>query len=154
MKTISVSSDAFLEGERVPSRYTCSGKNVSPALSWGEPPEGTKSLALICDDPDAPSGLFTHWVLYDIPPDRRGLPEGVKKAPVLDDGSRHGVNNFGKIEYSGPCPPPGKPHRYFFRIFALDTLLNLRSPADRRTVDNTMKGHVLATGELMGTFAR
>ena len=154
MATITISSDAFAEGARIPAKYTCSGENVSPALSWGDPPDGTESFVLICEDPDAPSGIFTHWVFYDIPPDKRGLPTGVKKAPVLEDGSRHGANSYGRMEYNGPCPPPGKPHRYFFRVFALDIRLNLRSPADMRAVDKAMKGHVLATGEYMGVFSR
>jgi len=154
MATISISSDAFAEGERIPARYTCSGEDVSPALSWGDPPAGTESLAVICDDPDCPTGLFTHWMLLNIPPDKRGLSEGVKRAPVLEDNSIQGANSFGKLEYDGPCPPPGKPHRYYFRIFALDIALTLRSPANRRAVDNAMKGHVLATGEYMGTFSR
>jgi Raf kinase inhibitor-like YbhB/YbcL family protein len=154
MATIPISSDAFTEGKRIPARYTCSGEDVSPALSWSDPPAGTQSLVLICDDPDAPGGLFTHWVLYDIPPDRRELSVGVKKAPALEDGSIHGANSFGKLGYNGPCPPPGKPHRYYYRIYALDTQLKLRSPADRRAVDKAMKGHVLAEGELLGIFSR
>jgi Raf kinase inhibitor-like YbhB/YbcL family protein len=154
MVTISIKSDAFAEGERIPTKYTCSGEDISPALSWGNPPAGTESLALICDDPDCPTGLFTHWMLVNIPPDRRGLPEGVKKSPALEDGSIHGANSFGKLGYNGPCPPPGKPHRYYYHIYALDIQLKLRSPADRRAVDAAMKGHVLATGEYMGVFSR
>lgn len=154
MAEIPISSDAFAEGERIPVQFSCNGENVSPPLSWGDPPAGTESLAVICDDPDAPSGLFTHWVLVNIPPDSRGLPRGVKKTPVLDDGSIHGANSYGKLEYSGPCPPPGRPHRYYFRIYALDIPLKLRSPADRRAVDNAMKGHILAEGELLGIFSR
>jgi hypothetical protein len=154
MAEIPISSDAFAEGERIPVQFSCNGENVSPPLSWGDPLAGTESLAVICDDPDAPSGLFTHWVLMNIPPDSRGLPRGVKKTPVLDDGSIHGANSYGKLEYSGPCPPPGRPHRYYFRIYALDIPLKLRSPADRRAVDNAMKGHILAEGELLGIFSR
>lgn len=154
MAEIPISSDAFAEGERIPAQFSCGGENISPPLSWGDPPAGTKSLAVICDDPDAPSGLFTHWVLVNIPPNSRGLSGGVKKSPVLDDGSIHGANSYGKLEYSGPCPPPGRPHRYYFRIYALDIPLKLRSPADRRAVDNAMKGHILAEGELLGIFSR
>lgn len=154
MAEIPISSDAFAEGERIPVQFSCNGENVSPPLSWGDPLAGTESLAVICDDPDAPSGLFTHWVLVNIPPDSRGLPRGVKKTPVLDDSSIHGANSYGKLEYSGPCPPPGRPHRYYFRIYALDIPLKLRSPADRRAVDNAMKGHILAEGELLGIFSR
>ncbi|HOP66732.1 MAG TPA: YbhB/YbcL family Raf kinase inhibitor-like protein [Methanoregulaceae archaeon] len=154
MAEIPISSDAFAEGERIPVQYSCGGENISPPLSWGDPPAGTESLAVICDDPDAPGGLFTHWVLVNIPPDSRGLPGGVKRAPLLDDGSIHGANSYGKLEYSGPCPPPGRPHRYYFHIYALDIPLKLRSPADRRAVENAMKGHILAEGSCMGIFSR
>lgn len=154
MAEIPISSDAFAEGERIPVQYSCSGENISPPLSWGDPPAGTESLAVICDDPDAPGGLFTHWVLVNIPPDSRGLPGGVKRTPLLDDGSIHGANSYGKLEYSGPCPPPGRPHRYYFHIYALDIPLKLRSPADRRAVENAMKGHILAEGSCMGIFSR
>lgn len=154
METISLSTEAFESGERIPERFTCTGKNISPALAWSDPPAGTKRYLLICEDPDAPSGTFTHWILFNIPSERRGLPEDSGKSPVLDDGSMHGVNSYGKLEYAGPCPPPGSPHRYFFRLYALDAQPNLRSPADRRKVEEAMKGHVLAQGECMGIFSR
>ena len=154
METIKVSSDAFESGEQIPVEYTCKGSNVSPPLSWSDVPQGTKSIAIIMEDPDAPGGLFTHWILYNVPPEHRDLHSAVKKSPVLQDGSRHGLNNFGKMEYGGPCPPPGNPHRYFIRVSALDTTLTLRAPVTRKVIDDAMAGHVLAKGELMGKFRR
>jgi Raf kinase inhibitor-like YbhB/YbcL family protein len=154
METIKVSSDAFESGEQVPAEYTCKGSNISPPLSWSDVPQGTKSIVIILEDPDSPGGLFTHWILYNIPPDHRDIRSRVDKKPVLMDGSRHGLNNFGKMEYGGPCPPPGTAHRYFVRVFALDTPLALRAPVTRKVIDDAMAGHVLAKGELMGKFRR
>ena len=156
MQNISISTDAFQSGGTIPSRYTCDGEDVSPALTWSGVPEGTKSIALIMDDPDAPGRTFVHWVLYNIPANTRKLPEAVPKAQTLNDGSRHGRNDFMKdrIGYRGPCPPPGKPHRYYFRIYALDTELDLPPGASRAEVEKAMKGHVLGSGELMGKYGR
>ncbi|MBP1929835.1 Raf kinase inhibitor-like YbhB/YbcL family protein [Methanolinea mesophila] len=154
METIKVSSGAFESGEQIPGEYTCSGKNISPPLSWSDVPPGTKSIVIILEDPDSSGGIFSHWILYNIPPDHRDLMPGVERKPVLMDGSRHGLNNYGKMEYGGPCPPPGNPHRYFFRIFALDTVLALRAPVTRKVIEDAMAGHVLAKGELMGKFRR
>lgn len=154
MENISILTEAFKPGENIPEEYTCSGKNVSPVLSWKEVPEGTKSIALIMDDPDAPMGTFVHWVIYNIPSDTRTLPRGVKKSKTLEDGSRQGKNDFGNIGYGGPCPPPGKPHRYFFKIYALDTELTLDPGASKKGVEKALDGHILAKGELMGKYKR
>jgi hypothetical protein len=154
LEKISISSSAFEDGAAIPSRYTCDGEDVSPALSWGEMPSGTKSIALISDDPDAPVGTFTHWVIYNIPPDKNGLPEGVDKKEQLSDGSLQGVNDFNKIGYNGPCPPPGKPHRYYFKVYALDTKLDLTSGASKGQVESAMEGHILAIGEIIGKYGR
>jgi Raf kinase inhibitor-like YbhB/YbcL family protein len=145
---------AFRSGGRIPKQFTCSGKNVSPALSWSQPPQQTQSLVLILDDPDAPAGNWVHWVVYDLPPSARQLPEHVPPGDAISGGGRQGANDFSQTGYGGPCPPPGKPHRYFFRLYALDTRLNLHGAARRQDVDDTMKGHILAQAELMGTFQR
>lgn len=133
----------------------CDGKNVSPELAWKSPPEGTQSLALIVTDRDSPFGWsFVHWVLYDIPLDKRELPQGVAKQSELPDGSHQGQNGFDKIGYVGPCPPGHSPHHYAFDLYALDTKLNLPPGASKRQLQNAMKGHVLAAGELVGLFQR
>lgn len=154
MAQIEVTSAAFRAGERIPADYTCTGKNESPPLSWQGVPYGTRSIAVISEDPDCSTGIFIHWILYNIPPGMNGLDRGVPKKPVLPDGSAHGLNDFGKMEYGGPCPPPGKPHRYFFRVFALDAPLAMRSPVTRRGIATAMTGHILGQGELMGVFSR
>lgn len=151
---ISISSNAFKEGDFIPAEYSCEGKDISPALSWEGIPDGTESIALIVEDPDAPMGTFVHWVLYNIPPEKTSLPEAVPKDETLSDGSMQGRNDFGRIGYNGPCPPPGKPHRYYFRIYALDTKLDLLPGASKAEVEKAMKGHVLAKGELMGRYSR
>jgi Raf kinase inhibitor-like YbhB/YbcL family protein len=152
---ILITSDAFLEGEAIPTKYTCDGDDLSPDLRWSDIPPNTKSLALICEDPDAPSGTFTHWVLFDLPPTVTELPEGVSTAERLANGAVQGQNDFKRIGYGGPCPPPNdNEHRYYFRIYALDTELQLRSGARREDVAPAMLGHVLATGHLMGTYKR
>lgn len=119
---LSVSSTAFQDGESIPDKYTCQGQDISPPLAWGEPPVGTQSLSLVMDDPDAPLGVFTHWVIFNIPPASRELAEAVPAQPQLPDGSLQGKNNFGKTGYGGPCPPSGSPHRYQFTIYALTAL--------------------------------
>lgn len=149
-----VHTTAFEPSREIPTQYTCSGPDSSPALSWDGAPKGTQSFALITDDPDAPVGTFTHWVMYDIPASSRGLSEGIAKSEQLHDGSRQGRNDFRRIGYGGPCPPPGKPHRYFFKVYALDTKLSLNAGATRDQVEAAMKGHVLAEAALMGTFQR
>jgi hypothetical protein len=152
--SLQITSTAFSPGETVPKKFTCDGPDVSPGLSWSDPPAGTQSLALIADDPDAPVGTWVHWVLYDLPPGVRSLDEGVPKQDQLPSGARQGRNDFGKIGYGGPCPPPGKPHRYFFKLYALDAKLNLKSGATKADLERAMKGHILAQGELIGRYGR
>ncbi len=147
-------TSAFTTGGEVPIEFTGDGANVSPPLEWTPPPSGTESLALIVDDPDAPHGAWVHWLVYNIPPTERGLPEAVAPHSPLPCGAEQGRNDFGRIEYGGPCPPAGHPHRYFFKIFALDTRLALSSGASRADVERAMRGHVLASGEMMGRYRR
>jgi Raf kinase inhibitor-like YbhB/YbcL family protein len=154
MQTISITTEAFLSGEYIPSKYSCDSDDISPQLSWKGVPTDANSIVLIMDDPDAPSGTFVHWVLFNIPPGMQHLPEGIPSDNILGDGSRHGMTDFGRTGYGGPCPPRGKPHRYFFRVYALDTKLDIPAGASRKQVDNAMKGHVLAHGELIGKFGR
>ena len=145
---------AFPKGGEIPSKYACTGEDVSPALSWSGAPQGTKSFALIVEDPDAPSGTFTHWIVYDLPAEARQLPENVSKTDDLSGGGRQGRNDFRRAGYGGPCPPPGKPHRYFFKLYALNSPLNLPAGASRREVEDALRGHVIAQAELMGKFGR
>lgn len=147
-------ASAFRAGGTIPSRYTCSGSNVSPALSWTPPPSGAKSLALIVTDPDAPGHTWVHWVVFNLPPTAHELPTGVPKQAEIASGGQQGSNDSGSLGYDGPCPPPGSPHRYFFRLYALNTRLNLKSGATRAQVEQAIKGHVLAEAELKGLFHR
>jgi len=149
-----VSSSAVQEGDEIPTKYTCEGQDVSPALTWSEPPAGTQSLALIVADPDAPVGVFTHWVLFNLPADSRGLPEALPTQAQLSDGSLQGKNDFGKIGYGGPCPPPGRPPRYQFTLYALDQALDLKAGASKKQVLDAMQGHILTQGRLTGTYQR
>lgn len=144
---IKITSSAFHEGGHIPSKFTCDGSDASPPLQITGVPSEAKSLALIADDPDAPGGLFTHWLIWNIPPQTNSIAEGGAPKGV------HGTNDFGKSGYKGPCPPPGT-HRYSFKIFALDRELDLRALAKRSQVDAAMKGHVIAQGELVGRYAR
>jgi Raf kinase inhibitor-like YbhB/YbcL family protein len=145
--SMKISSTAFAPEGSIPAEYTCDGANTSPALSWQGAPAGAKSLALIVEDPDAPRGLVTHWVVYNIPATTQGL------STALPEGISQGKNTMDKNAYSGPCPPKGKgPHRYFFRLYALDGLLNLPADADGAALKDAMKGHTLATAELMGRY--
>jgi Raf kinase inhibitor-like YbhB/YbcL family protein len=143
-----VTSKAFDDGAMIPERYTCDGENVSPPLEWSGTPRAAKSIVLICDDPDAPAGLFTHWILYDVPADVRTLAEG------SPDGGREGVNDFGELGYGGPCPPPNGPHRYFFHMYALAVDSIGPSRLSRQAVMTGMTGHILAEGRLMGRYRR
>ncbi|HET7209911.1 MAG TPA: YbhB/YbcL family Raf kinase inhibitor-like protein [Terriglobales bacterium] len=149
-----ISSNAFEDGGDIPRKFTCDGADISPELSWTEPPAGTTSLVLIADDPDAPVGTWTHWLLFDLPADTRNLDENVSKIDQLPNGARQGRNDFRKIGYGGPCPPPGKAHRYFFKLFALNATLGLQPGAGKSELDQAMQGHVLAKAELMGRFSR
>ena len=151
---LELKSPAFKNGEFIPAKYTCKGKGVSPPLEWGGLPEGTKTLALICDDPDAPMGTWVHWVLYDMPADKKSLPEAVKKDDILDDGSKQGMTDFGRPGYGGPCPPPGAAHRYFFRLYALDSKLDLKPKLTKKKLLDAIEGHIIEKSELMGKFKR
>ncbi len=153
MENISIVSEAFKEGANIPSEYTCDGKNISPALSWNGIPEETKSIALIMDDPDAPSGTFVHWLLYNLPSETKKLEKGFPKEDIFRDGTTHGKTSFGNIGYGGPCPPSGS-HRYYFRIYAIDKKLDLLPRATRNQIDDAIKGHIIAKGELMGRYKR
>ena len=148
-----LTSTAFAAGQPIPARYSCLGQDVSPPLAWTDPPQGTQNFALIADDPDAPVGTWVHWVLYNLPADSLGLPEDVPSEDTLVDGSRHGQNSWGRVGYGGPCPPSGT-HRYFFRLYALDTQLDLPVGKDKKQLLKAMEGHVLAQAELMGTFTK
>jgi hypothetical protein len=152
--TMQITSSAFAEGATIPARYTCSGADVSPALTWSGAPQGTASFALIADDPDAPGKTWVHWVIYDVPFGAAGLAEDIPKDERLDDGSAQGRNDFQRTGYGGPCPPRGNPHRYFFKLYALDTMLNLGAGATKAEVEAAMEGHILAQAQVMGTFAR
>ena len=147
-------ASAFQTGGQIPGQYTCDGQNLSPALSWTEPPPGTQSFVLIAEDPDAPGGAFVHWVAYDLPGSVRRVPEGVPKAGEIKGGGRQGLNDFPGTGYGGPCPPPGKPHRYFFRLYSIDRKLNLQAGPTRTDVEQAMKGHILGQAELMGRYRR
>ena len=152
---IEVVSTAFREGEALPTQYTCDGANNSPPLRWGGIPKNSQSLALVCEDPDAPSGVFIHWVIFNLPPIVADLPEAMPTTEELvESGAIQGRNDFDNIGYDGPCPPPGKPHRYFFRLYALDTKLRLQPGATRQEFERAAKGHILAEGSLMGTYKR
>lgn len=154
MQNISITSEAFRNGDAIPAEYTCGGKNISPPLSWNGVPNGTKSIALIMDDPDVPHGTSVHWLLFNIPAETKKLPRAVPGNKTLPDGSRHGITYLGRTEYNGPCPPPGKPHRYYFKVYALDTKLDLPAGATKAEVERAMEGHILAKGELMGKYGR
>jgi Raf kinase inhibitor-like YbhB/YbcL family protein len=151
---IEITSTAFAEGRPIPDKHAFENQDLSPALQWSGVPPAAKSLALVCDDPDAPMGTWVHWVIYDLPPAAAGLPEGVAKSPELAGGAKQGVNDYKKTGYGGPCPPPGRPHRYFFKLYALDTLTGLKSGATKKELLAAMEGHVLAQGQLMGTYQR
>ncbi len=150
---IKVRSKAFTEGGMIPKRYTCDGEDISPPLEWEGIPEGTKSIALISDDPDAPMGTWVHWVMFNIPPDSRGLEEGVPPVRVLRNGARQGINDFRRIGYGGPCPPRGT-HRYYFKVYALDKVLDLEPGITKARLLRAMEGHIIDKGELMGRYGR
>ena len=152
-----LSSAVFTDGGEIPSKYTCEGADVSAPLQWEGVPEGARSLVLIVDDPDAPDPdapkmTWVHWVLYNIPPYAGGLPEGVTSA-YLPTGTREGVNDWKRSGYGGPCPPVGR-HRYFYKLYALDTVLNLDSGESKDSLLQALEGHILAQAELMGTYTR
>ena len=148
-----ITSAAFAEGAAIPRRFTGQGDDISPPLAWDHAPAGTRSFALVCDDPDAPAGTWIHWVVYDIPADTTSLPEAVAAERKLASGAVQGTNSWGRLGYGGPMPPSGT-HRYFFKIYALDTELDLEPGQTRKTLLEAMKGHVLAEAQLMGRYTR
>ena len=153
--SLTLTSDAFANGQSIPAKYSCVGKNISPALAWNDPPAGTQSFALIVDDPDAPMGTWVHWVLYNIGADKRNLPEELPMTGknVGPNGILVGKNSSGNMRYDGPCPPSGT-HRYYFKLYALDTTISLLPGATKEQVLKEMDSHILAQGELMGTFSK
>ena len=147
--TLTLKSSAFEEGQPIPKRYTCDGQNLSPPLFRKGIPEGTQSVALIVDDPDAPAGTWVHWVVWNIAPQFDEIPEGSVPPSALQ-----GTNDFGNEVWGGPCPPPGPPHRYFFKLYAVDALLELQRGASKPLLEKAMEGHILAQTELIGLYGR
>jgi Raf kinase inhibitor-like YbhB/YbcL family protein len=152
--TLELSSSAFQEGKPIPKLYTGDGKDISPPLQWIDPPATVKSFALIADDPDAPRGTWVHWVLFNLPPDTHSLAEGVPQKEILANGAKQGMTDFGSVGYGGPAPPKGKPHRYYFKLYALDDLLTLPAGATKADVEAAMKGLILDEAQVMGTYQR
>jgi Raf kinase inhibitor-like YbhB/YbcL family protein len=152
--TMQISCENFSEGSAIPAKFTCDGQNSSPALKWSGAPAATKSFALIADDPDAPMGTWVHWVLYDIPGSADGVVENASKSASLPAASKEGVNDFKQPGYGGPCPPAGKPHRYVFKLYALDTVLELKPGATKKQLEQEMTKHILAEAKLTGTYKR
>ncbi|HEX3627456.1 MAG TPA: YbhB/YbcL family Raf kinase inhibitor-like protein [Verrucomicrobiae bacterium] len=150
--TFVLKSAAFGDGQAIPDKYTCHGQDISPPLEWSGAPPQAKSIALTVEDPDAPSGTFTHWMIFEVPATATGLSENVAKTATLPDGARQGKNSFGNVGYNGPCPPSGKAHHYIFRIYALDAPVTLDPSAERHDLLNAMNDHILAQGELTGTY--
>jgi Raf kinase inhibitor-like YbhB/YbcL family protein len=150
---MNITSTAFNEGETIPRKYTCDGQDISPPLSWSGAPSGTKTFALIADDPDAPGGTWVHWVMYNIPAGTTALQEGVPASKTLSDGSVQGINDFKKIGYGGPCPPGGT-HRYFFKLYALSGSVDIGGGATKDQLLPAMEGKILGETRLMGTYSR
>jgi Raf kinase inhibitor-like YbhB/YbcL family protein len=150
---LKITSTAFEEGGMIPKNYTCDGDNVSPELSWSGAPAETKSFSIICEDPDAPAGIWVHWVAYNIPGNAKGIPEAVSTDKQLYNSTMQGLNTSGTTGYDGPCPPGGT-HRYFFKVFALDSTLTIRGDVTKEVLLESIKEHILAQGELMGKYTR
>ena len=148
---IKLNSLAFSDGDIIPDKFTCDGADISPPLEWGLVPENAKSIALICDDPDALMGTWAHWVYFDIPASMKSLPENITPEENPVNGGKQGTNDFGRIGYGGPCPPGGT-HRYYFKIYALDTILHLPAGIDKKQLLKTMKGHIIGQAQLMGKY--
>jgi Raf kinase inhibitor-like YbhB/YbcL family protein len=146
-------SSAFSNEGTVPSKYTCDGPDVSPPLKWSGAPEGTKTFAMICDDPDAPMGTWVHWVMWNIPANVSEFKEGMSKDPKLSDGTMQGISDFKRPGYGGPCPPSGT-HRYYFKLYALDAELSLPESTTKADLEKAIKGHILAEAKYMGTYSR
>ena len=149
-----LTSSAFQANQPIPKKYTCDGSDTSVPLTWTDPPENSKSFALICDDPDAPGKTWVHWVLFDIPANTKELAEGIPAKQKLDNGAVQGKNDFGKIGYGGPCPPPGSAHHYHFKLYALKETTGLKSQATKRQLLDAIKAHVAAEAQLVGTYKR
>lgn len=150
---IKITSSAFEEGGLIPPKYTCDGADISPPLQWDTVPEGTKSIALISDDPDAPMGTWVHWVLFNLSADTTEMTENIPPGENLPSGAGQGTNDFRRIGYGGPCPPSGT-HRYFFKIYALDTVLDLPVAARKKDLLKAMEGHIIGQGQLIGKYKR
>lgn len=151
---LSVSSDSFRQGDRIPVKYTHDGEDLAPALKWTAPPAGTRSIAVCCFDPDAPGGTWWHWILVNLPPNTTSLPEGTLRSARLAGGAVQGFSDFGRTGYGGPNPPGGKLHHYYFRVYALDCQIDAGQHLDKNSFSEKLKGHVLAGGETMGTYSR
>lgn len=149
-----IKSSAFNDGDTMPAKYTCKGENISPSLFWEQPPGDTGSFAIICEDPDAPGGMWVHWVIYNIPEGVTELPEHVPIRELTDNGAKQGMNDFGRIGYGGPCPPPGTEHKYFFRLYALDQILEVNTGLTRDQLLKAMKDHIIEEAEIMVKFKR
>lgn len=154
LAALSLSSPVFQESEKILVKYTCDGQDISPPLMWGDPPSGTQALALTMDDPDAPGGVFTHWVIFNLPVDSRELPEAVPRDNQLENKALQGMTDFGRIGYGGPCPPSGPDHHHLFTLYALDQPLELNAGASKKQVLDAMQGHILAQGQLTGIYQR
>jgi len=152
--SLELNSPDFIAESMIPKQFTCDGPDLSPALAWKAPPARTESFALIVDDPDAPIGTWVHWVIFDLPANLRFLPQNLPKSEQSADGSRQGSNDFEKIGYNGPCPPSGKPHRYFFKLYALDAKLNLKPGVTKKDVERAMQGRIVGRGEYVGRYSR
>jgi len=150
---LTLTSIGFDAEGAIPPKYSCDGEDISPPLAWSDPPPGTLSFGLILDDPDAPGGTWVHWVLFNIPAAARALPEAVPPDTILADGSVHGTSSFNSLGYGGPCPPGGT-HRYYFKLYALDAILDLEPAANKADLEAAMENHILAQAELMGTYGR
>jgi hypothetical protein len=151
--SITVSSPAFGSLQQIPQKYTCDGMDVSPPLSWDTVPDNARSIVLVCDDPDAPAGTWVHWVCYDIPSAVNAMAEAMPRADTLPCGGKQGKNDFGRIGWGGPCPPSGT-HRYFFKVYVLDTMLDLPAGRTKKNIEKAMKGHIVGQGELVGKYSR
>jgi len=152
--SLELKSSAFQSGTEIPRKHTCDAEDLSPVLRWEKAPPGTRAFAIIADDRDAPGGTWVHWVIYDLPAETKELTEGTARIETLANGSKQGVNDFRRVGYGGPCPPPGLPHRYVFKLYALDTPTNLKPRATKQQLLEAMKGHILAEAELIGRYKR
>jgi Raf kinase inhibitor-like YbhB/YbcL family protein len=152
--SMELKSLAFQNGADIPRKHTCDAEDVSPVLRWDNVPAGTKAFALIVDDPDAPVGTWVHWVIYDLPSETKELAEGTAKSEILEHGAKQGANDFRRVGYGGPCPPPGSPHRYLFKLYALDATTNLKPRAAKQQLLDAIKGHILGEAQLMGRYGR